>query len=176
MTSGVSITDLGLNDFRMDLLAYMKEHKDIDHIPLGIHAVAHGEKPGVIFVLKNINTKINIRNQNRMHPFYMVYVGKDGEIITNHLQPKDTLDEMRHIARGKMEPDKELCRIFNRKTKDGRNMGIVSRLLEEAIRSIIDAKDEEDISSFFSSGETTFQTRGFSGLEDFELICFMVVM
>ena len=176
MTSGVSITDLGLNDFRMDLLAYMKEHKDIDHIPLGIHAVAHGEKPGVIFVLKNVNTKINIRNQNRMHPFYMVYVGTDGEIITNHLQPKDTLDEMRHIARGKMEPDKELCKIFNQKTKDGRNMGIVSRLLEEAIRSIIDAKDEEDISSFFSSGETTFQTRGFSGLADFELICFMVVM
>ena len=176
MTSGVSITDLGLNDFRMDLLAYMKEHKDIDHIPLGIHAVAHGEKPGVIFVLKNVNTRINIRNQNRMHPFYMVYVGTDGEIMTNHLQPKDTLDEMRHIARGKMEPDKDLCRIFNRKTKDGRNMGVVSGLLEKAIRSIIDAKDEEDISSFFSSGETTFQTRGFSGLEDFELICFMVVM
>ena len=176
MNSGISITDMGLNDFRMDLLAYMKEHKDIDHMPFGIHAVAHGEKPGVIFVLKNVNTKINIKNQNRLHPFYMVYVGKDGEIITNHLQPKDTLDEMRHIARGKAEPDKELCRVFNKETKDGRNMSKVSQLLEDAIRSIIDAKDEEDISSFFSAGETTFQSSGFSGLEDFELICFMVVM
>lgn len=176
MTSGVSIMDLGLNDFRMDLLSYMKDHPDIDHVPFGIHAVAHGEKPGIIFVLKNVNTKINIENQNRLHPFYMVYVGMDGEVITNHLKPKDTLDEMRHMARGKDTPDKDLCRIFNKKTKDGRNMEKVSKLLEDAIGSVIDAKDEEDISSFFSSGETTFQSGGFSGLEDFELICFMVVM
>lgn len=176
MNSGISITDLGLNDFRVDLLAYMKDHGDIDHIPFGIHAVVHGEKPGVIFVLKNVNQKINIKNQNRLHPFYMVYVGNDGEIITNHLQPKDTLDEMRHIARGKTEPDKDLCRVFNKKTKDGRDMGSVSKLLEDAIGSIIEAKDEEDIGSFFSSGETTFTSGGFSGLEDFELICFMVVM
>lgn len=176
MTSGVSIMDLGLNDFRMDLLAYMKEHKDIDHMPFGIHAVAHGDKPGVIFVLKNVNQKINIKNQNRLHPFYMVYVGMDGEIITNHLQPKDTLDEMRHIARGKTEPDKELCKIFNKETRDGRDMGKVSGLLEDAIGSIIEAKDEEDIDSFFTAGKTSFQSGGFSGLEDFELICFMVVM
>lgn len=176
MTSGVSIMDLGLNDFRMDLLAYMKEHKDIDHMPFGIHAVAHGDKPGVIFVLKNVNQKINIKNQNRLHPFYMVYVGMDGEIITNHLQPKDTLDEMRHIAKGKTEPDKELCKIFNKETRDGRDMGKVSGLLEDAIGSIIEAKDEEDIDSFFTAGKTSFQSGGFSGIEDFELICFMVVM
>lgn len=176
MTSSVSIMDLGLNDFRMDLLAYMKEHKDIDHMPFGIHSVAHGDKPGVIFVLKNVNQKINIKNQNRLHPFYMVYVGMDGEIITNHLQPKDTLDEMRHIARGKTEPDKELCKIFNKETRDGRDMGKVSGLLEDAIGSIIEAKDEEDIDSFFTAGKTSFQSGGFSGLEDFELICFMVVM
>ncbi len=176
MTSGISIMDLGLNDFRMDLLSYMKEHPNIDRMPFGIHAVAHGEKPGVIFVLKNVNTKINIKNQNRLHPFYMVYVGMDGEIITNHLQPKDTLDEMRHIARGKDTPDTDLCRLFNKKTKDGREMGSVSKLLEDAIGSIIEAKDEEDISSFFSAGETTFQSGGFSGMEDFELICFMMVM
>ena len=83
---------------------------------------------------------------------------------------------MRHIARGKDVPDADLCRLFNKKTKDGRDMGSVSKLLEAAIGSIIEAKDEEDISSFFSAGETTFQSGGFSGLEDFELICFMVVM
>lgn len=176
MTSGISITDLGLNDFRMDLLAYMKERPDIDHILLGIHAVTKGEKPGVIFVLKNVNAEINIKNQNRLHPFYMVYVGNDGKIITNHLQPKETLDEMRHIAKGKSTPDPELCHLFNKETKDGRNMARVSKLLEDAISSMIETKEEEDISSFFSAGETTFQSGGFSGLEDFELICFMVVM
>ena len=176
MTSGVSIMDLGLNEFRMDLLAYMKTHGDIDHTPFGIHAVVKGEKPGVIFVLKNINRDINIHNQNRLHPFYLVYVGSGGEVITTHLQPKDTLDIMRHLARGKAAPDAALCASFNKATGDGRNMSKTSGLLEDAIRSIIDAKDEGDIDSFFSGGQTTFLSGGFSGLDDFELICFMVVM
>ena len=176
MTNGVSIMDLGLNEFRMDLLAYMKEHGDIDHVPFGIHAVAKGEKPGVIFVMKNVNENINIENQNRLHPFYMVYVGMDGEVITNHLQPKDTLDVLRHVARGKSVPDMALCEVFNKETKNGRNMDKISHLLEDAIMSIIDAKSEGDIDSFFGGGQTTFLSGGFSGLDDFELICFMVVI
>lgn len=176
MTSGVSIMDLGLNEFRMDLLAYMKEHDNIDHTPFGIHAVVKGEKPGVIFVLKNVNEQINIQNQNRLHPFYMVYISMDGEVITTHLQPKDTLDIMRHLAKGKSIPDKKLCDIFNKATHDGRNMEKVSQLLEDSIMTIIDAKDESDIDSFFSGGQTTFLSGGFSGLDDFELICFMVVI
>lgn len=176
MNSGVSIMDLGLNEFRMDLLAYRKEHGDIDHTPFGIHAVVKGEKPGVIFVLKNVNEQISIESQNRLHPFYLVYVGMDGEVITNHLQPKDTLDVMRHLAKGKSAPDRSLCDRFNRETHDGRNMGKVSQLLEDTILSIIDAKDEGNIDSFFSGGQTTFLAGGFSGLDDFELICFMVVI
>lgn len=176
MSEGISITDLGLNDFRMDLLAYMKEHRDLDRLPFGIHAVVHGDKPGVIFVLKNVNKKIDIKDKNRLHPFYTVYVNMDGEILINHLQPKDILDDMRHLAKGKKEPDKELCNEFNRATKDGRQMEKVSQLLEEVIESIIEAKNEEDIESFFSAGTTTFQSGGFSGLDDFELIDFLVVM
>lgn len=176
MNSGVSIMDLGLNEFRMDLLAYRKEHGSLDHTPFGIHAVVKGEKPGVIFVLKNVNEQISLESQNRLHPFYLVYVGMDGEVITNHLQPKDTLDVMRRLAKGKSAPDKSLCDRFNRDTRDGRNMGKVSQLLEDAIHSIMDAKDEGDIDSFFSGGQTTFLDRGFSGLDDFELICFMVVI
>ena len=176
MNSGVSIMDLGLNEFRMDLLAYRKEHGDIDHTPFGIHAVVKGEKPGVIFVLKNVNEQISIESQNRLHPFYLVYVGMDGEVITNHLQPKDTLDIMRHLAKGKSAPDKALCDRFNRETGNGKNMGRVSRLLEDAIHSVINAKDEGDIDSFFSGGQTTFLSKGFSGLDDFELICFMTVL
>ena len=176
MTSGVSIMDLGLNEFRMDLLAYMKEHGDIDHVPFGIHAVVKGEKSGVIFVLKNVNENINIENQNRLHPFYMVYVSMEGEVIANHLQPKDILDVLRHLARGKDEPDKALCERFNKATNNGRDMGKVSQLLEDSIMSIIDTKGEGDIDSFFGSGQTTFLSGGFSGLDDFELICFMVVI
>ena len=176
MTNGISIMDLGLNEFRMDLLSYMKTHKDIDHTPFGIHAVVKGDKPGVIFVLKNVNEHINIENQNRLHPFYLVYVGMDGEVITNHLQPKDTLDMMRHLAQGKTTPDMNLCEQFNKATDNGRDMGKISQLLEDAIMTIIDAKDESDIDSFFGGGQTTFLSGGFSGLDDFELICFMVVI
>ena len=175
MSSGISIMDLGLNEFRMDLLAYMKEHGSLDHTPLGIHAVVQGEKPGVIFVLKNVNENINIQNQNRLHPFYMVYVGEDGEVITNHLQPKDTLDVMRHLAKGKSVPDKTLCDKFNKATNNGKNMKKVSQLLEDAIISIIDLKEESDIDSLFRPGGTSLLSGGFAGLDDFELICFLVV-
>lgn len=176
MTDGISIMDLGLNDFRMDLLAYIKDHPSLDRTPFGIHAVVRGEKPGVIFVLKNVNKGINIQNQNYLHPFYMVFVGEDGEIICNHLQPKDTLDIMRQLARGKNTPDMGACREFNADTKDGRDMHRISELLQDAIASIVSVKEESDIDSFFGSGMTSFLSGNISGIDDFELICFMVVV
>lgn len=176
MTDGISIMDLGLNEFRMDLMTYKKEHADLDHTPFGIHAVVKGEKPGVIFLLKNNNQAVNIESLNRLHPFYLVYVGNDGKVINDHLHPKETLDLMRYFSKGKSAPDKELCDMFNRATGDGRNMKSVSKLLDDAIGSIIQVKEESDADSFFSSGPTTFLSGGFSGKEDFELICFMVVV
>ncbi|MEN6413418.1 MAG: helicase-related protein [Veillonellales bacterium] len=176
MTTGISIMDLGLNEFRMDLLNYLKEQPNLDRVPLGIHAVVHGEQPGVIFVLKNVNTAINIKNQNRLHPFYIVYIGDDGRVICNHLEPKSSLDIMRHFSRGKSEPDMEACRFFNSRTQDGRNMEKVSELLEQAVSAIIDVKAARDIDSFFANCQTTFLSDGISGLDDFELICFMAVI
>ena len=176
MSNGISIMDLGLNDFRMDLLAYIKENPNLDRTPFGIHAVVRGEKPGVIFVLKNVNRGINIENQNYLHPFYMVFVGDDGEIICNHLQPKETLDVMRQVARGKKAPDLKACHAFNAETKDGRDMRRVSALLQDAIASIVSVKEESDIDSFFGSGQTSFLSANVTGIDDFELICFMVVV
>lgn len=175
MSSGISIMDLGLNDFRMDLISYIKDHPNLDKVPFGMHAVTSGEKPGVIYILKNINENIDIENRNRLHPFYMVYIGNDGEIITNHLQPKETLDALRLVCRGRTEPDTELCKRFNKETKDGRSMKKYSELLEAAIASIISVNDDTDIESLFSEGDTTALTNVISGLDDFELICFIVV-
>ncbi|MEG0442204.1 MAG: ATP-dependent helicase, partial [Oscillospiraceae bacterium] len=176
MNSGISIMDLGLNEFRMDLLAYLKEHPNLERMPFGIHAVVRGEKPGAVFVLKNINAKINIENQNRLHPFYIVYIGADGTVVSNHLQPKDTLDLMRLLARGKTAPDLDACHKFNRATKDGKDMHSLSALLEQAISSIVSVKAERDIDSFFGDHQTTFLSDTISGLDDFELICFMAVV
>lgn len=178
MTDGISIMDLGLNEFRLDLLEYMKRHEDIETAPKGLHTVVAktDEAPaGVIFVLKNINDSVNIDNRNRIHPFYMVYISEEGEIVCDYLNPKKLLDTMRLLCRGKNEPCAELCRRFNAETDDGREMGEISELLSEAINSIIDVKEEADIDSLFRSGGTTALLSAVSGLDDFELICFLVV-
>ncbi len=176
MTNGISIMDLGLNEFRMDLLAYIKENPNLERTPAGIHGVVHGEKPGVIFVLKNISSNIHIESRNRLHPIYMVFIGEDGDVICNHLQPKDTLDLLRHLARGKKKPDIDACHLFNEQTKEGRDMKQVSQLLEQAIASIISVKEESDLDSFFGGNQTTFLADSVGGIEDFELICFMAVI
>ena len=178
MSTGISIMDLGLNEFRLDLLEYVKTHSDLEKKPKGLHAVVSATEDlpeGVIFVLKNINNSVNIDNQNRIHPFYMVYIGMDGEVICDYLNPKKMLDDIRLLCRGKKEPIKELCQRFNDETDDGRNMSEMSELLSEAINSIIDCKEESDIDSLFSAGGTSALMSEISGLDDFELICFLVV-
>ena len=178
MSTGISIMDLGLNEFRLDLLEYIKTHSDLEKKPKGLHAVVSATEDlpeGVIFVLKNINNSVNIDNQNRIHPFYMVYIGMDGEVICDYLNPKKMLDDIRLLCRGKKEPIKELCQRFNDETDDGRNMSEMSELLSEAINSIIDCKEESDIDSLFSAGGTSALMSEISGLDDFELICFLVV-
>ena len=82
---------------------------------------------------------------------------------------------MRLLCRGKSEPCAELYKQFNKETDDGRDMKEVSELLNEAINSIIDAKEESDIDSLFQSGGTSALLNAVSGLDDFELICFLVV-
>lgn len=178
MQTGISIMDLGLNEFRLDLLGYIKEHGDMDRVPFGLHAVLHSAAdcpPGAVFVLKNRSANVNIDRQNRLHPFYMVYVGDDGRIICDHLSPKDLLDRIRVLCQGHTAPDMELCRAFNRATADGRDMHSVSALLTDAIRSIVRVKEERDIDSLFHPGGTTALDTQVRGLEDFELICFFIV-
>ena len=178
MSTGISIMDLGLNEFRMDLLEYIKNHPDIDKAPFGLHSVAAAseETPaGVIYVLKNRSNSVNIDNQNRLHPFYMVYISNDSEVICDHLSPKQMLDKMRFLCKGKTEPIPELYRQFNKETRDGRNMSEFSKLLGDAIASIIEVKEESDIDSFLGGGQMSFLTNEIKGLDDFELICFLVV-
>ena len=178
MTTGISIMDLGLNEFRLDLLDYIKQHPDLDKTPFGLHAIAPAtaETPsGVIYVLKNRSDSVNVDNQNRLHPFYMVYISNDGDVICDHLSPKTMLDKMRYLCKGKTEPYADLCREFNKETRDGRNMSEFSRLLGDAISSIVEVKDQSDIDSFLGGEQVSFISNEIKGLDDFELICFLVV-
>ena len=127
-----------------------------------------------IFAVKS-QYSVNIDNQNRLHPFYMVYVDNDGEVICDHLTPKQMLDKMRFLCKNKTEPIPERYRLFNKETNDGKNMSKFSKLLGDAIASIIETKDESDIDSFLSGGQISFLTNEIKGLDDFELICFLVV-
>ena len=178
MRGGVSITDLGLNEFRMELLEYAKHHPELETCPGGISAVAAATPdapPGVVFVPKNVHNEVNINDRNRLHPYYLVYLDEDGVTLHSHLCPKDILDAMRQLCRGQKQPDKALCRAFNAETDDGRKMQKYSDLLEDAVLSIVDAKADSDLDSLFRAGGTTALLDKVSGLDDFELICFVVV-
>jgi len=178
MNGGVSIMDLGLNEFHLDLQELLKKYGEADHLPYGIHAISKSdaETPsGVIYVLKNINSGVNIDRQNRLHPFYLVYIRDDGQIAVNHLQPKDLLDKLRYLAKGKDEADGDLVSKFNAETNDGKDMSKYSHLLTEAISSMINTKEEADTDSLFTAGGTTALTGNIQGLDDFELINFLVV-
>lgn len=178
MDTGVNIMDLGLNEFRLDLLANLKEHPNMDLTPFGMSAVVSASElvePGVMYVLKNKNNGVNIDRSNLLHPFYMVYLSHTGTVICDHLSPKKLLDKMRYACKDKTEPDKTLCKQFNKETRDGKNMRHYSDLLQSAIESIITVKEESDIDSLFSVGETSALTYNIKGLDDFELICFLVI-
>ena len=178
MGTGVSITDLGLNEFRMELMEYTKTHPELETTPGGISAVAAATPdapPGVVFVLKNVHNEVNVDDRNRLHPYYLVYLTEEGLTVHDHLSPKDTLDAMRQLCRGKDKPLESLCRAFNAETDDGRNMGVYSSLLEDAVLSIVDAKEDSDLDSLFRAGGTSALLSQVSGLDDFQLICFLVV-
>ena len=179
--TGVSITDLGLNDFRMDLLGYIKEYGDLAGTPKGVHAVVpadrdKGLKPGALFVLRNINADENLNRGNRLHPHYLVYLDDQGEVIADHTEVKHLLDLIRAGCRNRDEPAWEVCRVFNAATKDGAEMGQYSHLLTEAIRSMIDVTEERDVDSLFSPGHTTALVQTIAGLDDFELTAFLAIV
>ncbi|MGR5246497.1 helicase-related protein [Vibrio sp. PNB23_22_6] len=178
--TGVSITDLGLNEFRMDLLNYIKVNGEIRTAPNGMHAVVAAEPdkglvPGVIFALRNRNHSVNINQQNRLHPYYLIFMAETGEVVINHMQVKPLLDRVRAACKGKHEPSAKTCESFNKATQDGRNMNTYSNLLDQAISSMVEVKQSSDINSLFGGVTTTALTAEISGLEDFELINFIVV-
>ena len=189
LKTGVSITDLGLNDFRMDLLNYIKANGDLGRLPNGLHAVVpadadKGLLPGVIFTLRNrqLNAHLNSKTHahqnpqhNRLHPFYLVYIGQDGNIITQHTEVKRLLDLARSACKGRSEPVLAACDPFNRATDDGRNMQAYSALLDQAIHSMIERQQDQVLDSLFTPGKTTALTHTMAGLDDFELVSFLVI-
>lgn len=178
LREGVSITDLGLNDFRIDLSNYIKTFGAPNNIPAGLHAVVEkklGLPPGVLFVLKNINTSVNIDKLNRLHPYYLVYISEEGTIVHNHIEVKRNLDDFRALAKGQGIPIKSLCDTLSLETDDYRDMDHYSKLLKKAIGSILKTEEEKDVMSLFKAGGTTALVDKIKGIEDFVLISFLII-
>lgn len=178
LREGIDITDLGLNDFRIDLSNFIKIYGELDNIPEGLHAVVAANermKPGIIFVLKNINENININKQNRLHPYYLIYLDERGGVTINHIDSKKSLDAMRMLCKGHTEPYQELCERVSKETDDYHKMNFYSDLLKKAISAILETEEEKEILSLFKSGGTSTGDSKFKGIEDFKLISFLIV-
>lgn len=178
MNAGVSIMDLGLNEFRMELLVYMKEHPDVDRAPHGLHALLHAEgdlPEGAVFILRSLKEDGPVDARNLIHPYYMVYVAKDGSIFINHLDPRGLLDRLRQLARGRTSPDEALCRAFNKETRDGSRMERYSELLSKAVAAISEGRDRSSIDAFLEGDEEPLFKVEDESIGDFELISFFVV-
>ena len=176
----ITITDLGLNEFRMDMVAYIKEHGEPKNIAHGLYCVVrHDDEKnipkGVIYVLKNRNSAVNIGDKNRLHPYYLVYLDEAGNVVRNHMEVKAILDILRTTCKHHTEPIADLCRAYNRETKDGYKMDKYSRLLDKSIESIIDVKEADDLNTLFNTGSDILFNSGIKGLDDFELITFVVI-
>lgn len=170
----ISITDLGLNEFKTDLLNYRKANDELSKKPLGLHAIVARDsdtEEGVIFLLRELRE--DNKTNNPLFPFFLTYIGKNGNIIFDYQQPKKILELMRKLCYGRKNPDLQLCKIFNEKTDDGRNMSEYSRLLNKMINSITKAKKEEEQMKIFTD-EIMENITAYS-VNDFELIHFLVI-
>lgn len=180
---GISITDLTFSDFKIELMEYMKTHqKELEESPAGLYAIAHIDQqlsdiltPGVIFALRQIRGIEQTKEQNALFPYYMIYITDSGEVKYSFMHAKKLLDCFKKICVGNREICQTLVKEFNRQTKNGMNMKFYSDLLEKAIYHLIGKKREAGVQSLFSRGGTTFQKEYYDGIEDFELVSFLIL-
>jgi hypothetical protein len=186
LSSGVSIADLTLNDFRIDLAGYLRENKErLEALPLGTYAVAPAQgdgeaaiPPGVIFCLRAVG-EAALRSAEPgypLSPHYVVHVSDDGEISLPYTQAKQGLDRLKKLSIGRDLPDPEAAALFDKSTRFGRDMEPYQALLARAVASVVGKKEERAVASLFTSGGTYAMEGEFAGSGDFEVVAFLVVM
>ncbi len=182
ISGGISITDLTFNDFKIDLMGYLKENRStLDEAPNGMYAVVKIAdslcdeiEPGVIFTLRQLKGHAQTKEQNALFPYYLAYVTENGVKLT-FIHAKKILDIYKKLCSGNSRVVRELVDAFNLETVDGSSMQPYSELLKKAIENLIGKKQEIGVASLFSKGGTTMQKELFDGIEDFELITFLVL-
>ena len=180
MDGNVSITDMTLNDFRMDLSGFMKDNLTmLEEMPSGLHASISTSfadaVPGVIFCLRDI--KGNVRNEDSyaLAPHYLVYVADSGEVVFNYLQAKKSLDIFKKLASTASDLDQAAIDAINGETKNGRDMAQYRTLLDRAIESIVGKTEEKGVESLFTRGGTALTKDHLKGGNDFEVVTFLII-
>ncbi|MEG2072662.1 MAG: helicase-related protein [Oscillospiraceae bacterium] len=183
ISGGISITDLTFNDFKVDLMEYMKTNrKKLEDAPTGLYAVAQIDpalqdtvSPGVIFVLRQLKGAEQTREQNGLFPYYLVYITDGGEVKLTFVHGKKILDILKKLCYGQKDVLRDLVAQFDAETAEGTDMKHYSALLEAAIENLVGKKQEIGVASLFSKGGTTLQAEYYDGIEDFELTAFLVL-
>lgn len=178
VSDAISITDLTFNDFKIELMEYMKEHrKELDNAPFGIYSIVPAEEfePGVIFLLRQVKGVKESKDKNALTPYYLVYISEYEEVKLNYIQSKKILDYYQKLCSGKKEVFRNLVESFDRETDNGRQMDKYSQLLKESIENIIGKKQETGVRSLFTKGGTSPVKNNIEGLEEFELISFLIL-
>lgn len=179
MNDGISIMDLGLEDYRMDLLKYLEEHPELERVPKGLQAIlpaSNKESEGVIFVLKNKEQLKGKNNQNQLHPYYILYINRNGELLLSPSESKKILEHLSSICRGQSKPLSQVVDKFNRQTKDGKEMVVYSELLQESIDQLMEHDQISMMDALFNFGSVDLMNTSIEGMDDFELICFFILM
>ena len=179
INGNISITDLSFNDFKMDLVNYMKNHKELlEKAPTGMYAIAKSNIDeavrGVIFCLKKINQNIKPSEYNTLNPYFFVYIKDDGEILLNFIQSKKILDIYKKVCSGQNELYTELIKEFNQETNNAKDMKKFTDFLEKTVENIVGKEEEKGIESLFSFDKTTL-SKSVQNMDDFELISFLVI-
>ena len=186
LSSGVSIADLTLNDFRIDLAGFLKEHAGkLEGLPFGTFAVTtvqnSGEaaiQPGVIFCLRAVGEAAlkTIEPGYPLAPHYVVHVGDSGVVLLPFTQAKQALDRLKRLCIGRDLPDAGACASFDKATKNGKDMSATQDLLATAVASVVGKKEERALASLFTPGGTHAMKGEFQGINDFEIVAFLVVL
>lgn len=183
LSTGVSIADLTLTDFRIDLAEYLREHDGaLDSAPLGAFAVTTAVEietpPGVVFCLRAEGAAADraFEPGYPLAPHYLVHVGHEGDVLLPFPQAKRILDRLKRMCVGRDLPDATACARFDMSTEDGEHMGHAQRLLATAVASVVGKTEERAVASLFSPGGTHALKGEFAGISDFEVVAFLVVL
>ena len=183
LSAGVSITDLTLTDFRIDLAQYFKAHPGkLENMPLGASAVTTSEDAdiphGIVFCLRaeGAAAEKTVDASYPLAPHYLVHVGEDGAVLLPYTQAKRILDRLKRISLGRDMPDATACSCFDKQTKQGEDMRSAQQLLAAAVASVVGKSEERAVASLFTPGGTHAIKGEFAGNNDFEVVAFLVVL